>query len=244
MIRPKLMYAGLGIVFVLVIIIGHWANNWQQRQQQENLASATRAATAASTELAATQATLAKLETWSYQSKPDEMITNGTDSSASIISTNEVNFRFPYDGSQSADLVVRRNAETVSPKSNSFPYDVFISIDRGQLLSGDQGDIEVKFDNDAPMTFQADSSNDGDSTVLFFNDNPDTKFIKGKHGHDTFVNIYPLKAFLDKLQSSKVLKIKVSVYQNGDQVFVFNVAGFKLDKLSATPTNQTPSPTT
>lgn len=202
-----------------------------ERNSEQQVIRGQEAAAANAAGVAADEAAIASLNTWDYRSQKAPMITNGVDRFASIVSTNDVNFKFPYQGAQSAILTVRKMAASPSDWKQAPPYDVMISIDLGQLLSGDQGDIEVKLDDAPPVTFQADAPTDNDSTVLFFDDDPQIIRNDTLDKHVTFENVYPLQSFLDKLQHTKTLKVQVTAYQNGSSVFVFNVAGFSLAKL-------------
>lgn len=219
---------------VVVVLIG-------RNSQEQVIGGQGEAAVASAARTARDEAAIASLNAWDYRSQKDEMVTNGVDRFASIISTNDVDFKFPYQGAQSAILTVRKMAASPSDGKQAPPYDVMISIDRGQLLSGDQGDIEVKLDDAPPVTFQADAPTDNDSTVLFFGDDPQIIPIGKSGNHYTFESVFPLQSFLDKLQHAKTLKVQVTAYQNGSPVFVFNVAGFNLAKLDGQqPANGVP----
>ncbi|MEO6968248.1 MAG: hypothetical protein ABI132_07325 [Rhodanobacteraceae bacterium] len=149
---------------------------------------------------------------WSYIASKNEMA-GGLNRFAIIDSTNTVNFDQPYEGDQHAHLVVRKMA-------GSSEYEVIISVDRGQLLDGDQAGIKARLDDAAPITFDAERPSDNDSTHLFF-DNPLGRDIRPTE----------LDYLLVMAQHAKTLKVQVTAFENGSPVFVFNVAGFDLAKL-------------
>jgi hypothetical protein len=93
-------------------------------------------------------------------------------------------------------------------------------------LSGDQGDITVKVDNDPAMHLPSSSPNDNSTTALFIGSSP---------------AFFP--PFLTRLERAKTLKVQVTAYQNGSPVFVFNVSGFSLAKLDAAKPSNTASVT-
>jgi len=206
-----LLIAALFVAVIAVIALSQYRDRVQEGKADYA------AAAAASAGAAADKALLASLDTWSYGSASDPMVTNGVNRFASIMSTNSVNFGFPYSGDQSAILHIRKNAEGGG-------YDVFITIDKGQLLSGDQGDITVKVDNDPAMHLPASSPNDNSTTALFIDSSP---------------AFFP--PFLARLEHAKTLKVQVTAYQNGNPVFVFNVSGFDLKKLSAPTLSSAPA---
>lgn len=232
--RPLLIAS---LLVAVIAVIAFVKSQYRDRVQEGEADYA--AAAAASAGTAADKALLASLDTWSYRSANDPMVTNGVNRFASIISTNSVNFGFPYSGEQSAVLTIRKMAASQSDWKDAPPYDVMISIDRGQLLSGDQGSIETKIDNEDAVTFQAVQPADNDTTTLFFGDEPKVVFgPRQKNGHYAFIrNVYPLQSFLDKLQHAKTLKVEVTAYQNGEPVFIFNVSGFDLKRLSGAAPN-------
>lgn len=180
--------------------------------------------------LKAVDAILGGVDGWSYSATKDEMVTNGVNHFATINSTNTVNFGFPYSGVQSAMLIVIPHTGS----DGNQHYDVKIAIDRGQLLSGDQGNILVKLDDGAPEEFGAIPPDDGSTTILFFSDAPDMVPSVDKHGHKTWTATDPVDRFVEHLQSAKVLKVQVTAYQNGSPIFIFDVKGFSLEKLDAT----------
>jgi len=177
----------------------------------------------------ADEAALNKIYQWSYYAKPDPMVTGGVNHFASITSKNTVDFGFPYNGSQNAMLVIRKMAG-----ESSSNYDAMIIIDRGQLLGGDQGNIEAKLDDAAPVSFDADTPSDNSTTSLFFDNGVKVNMTRAPDGHAIFSDSLPLQQFIAEMQKAKTLRVQVTAYQNGNPTFVFDVSGFSLTKLNAT----------
>lgn len=165
--------------------------------------------------------------TWSYRAEKDQM-SNGVNRFASIDSINSVNFASPYAGEQHASLIVRSMADNHGYKGH---YDLMITIDRGQLLGGDQGGIKARLNDTQAVSFEAETSDDNDSTVLFFQDTlPKTLYRNGTFVNDTH---WPLQEFIANMQQAKTMKVQVTAYQNGDPVFIFNIGGFSLTELNS-----------
>lgn len=136
---------------------------------------------------------------WRYTDERDEM-GRGSIKTASLKSTNSISLEFPYQGEQHATLAIREH-----PK---FGKDVFISIEKGQLLDSDFHDrVTVRFDNDKTASFP---------TVRPADLSTETLFLRG--------TAFP--TFLTKLRTAKTLRVEVPIYQAGNQVFEFNVEGF------------------
>ncbi len=83
---------------------------------------------------------------WNYVAREDKM-TGGTTYTASVSSSNTVNFGFPYGGEQNAHLTLRSD-----PK---YGEDIIFSIEKGQILCRSYEDCSVliRFDNEKPRTF-------------------------------------------------------------------------------------------
>lgn len=222
----------LFIVLTAVAISG-CNDQSESAPSQQSAVSAAQSAANASDEAIIAANDAAELG-WRYSAEAAKMVTGGVDHFATIHSTNVVNFGFPYSGAQSATLVIRKMAEPSTSWKNDPGYEVMIYLDRGQLLGGDQGSIEAKLDAAASEVFGADAPDDGSTTALFFHDAESMTMQGYKGGHYKFTEAFPLQQFLKRMQSAKALKVQVTVYQNGNPTFVFNVAGFSLEKLDAT----------
>jgi len=96
---------------------------------------------------------------WNYLESQDKM-GRGTIRNATVSSTNEIQFGFPYQGSQRATLQLR-----IHPK---YRKDIILSIERGQFLCGlDRCVVTVRFDNGKAQTYSASEPADHSTTYLF-----------------------------------------------------------------------------
>ena len=142
-----------------------------------------------------------KKENWRTTTSNDEM--RGTKSiSTATLSTNQVDFAFPYNGGSNLVLNVRNNNKT---------KDVIIFISKGQFICGsfDGCPVSFKFDNEPVQTITMVGSDSHDSDVLFINSQKSAN------------------AVIQKLKSSKRLIVEPKFYQEGSKQFTFDVSGFK-----------------
>ena len=139
---------------------------------------------------------------WSYLQVNDEM--SGKKSNiANVLSTNTVQFKFPYNGIQHATLELRTHPR--------FGEDIIFKIEKGQILchSYEKCIVIVKFDEKEPQEFHASSANDNSSDVIFINN---------------------YQSFVEQMLKSKQVLISVGIYQEGSPTFSFDVSGFSKDK--------------
>jgi hypothetical protein len=141
---------------------------------------------------------------WIYSHSEDKM-TGQVTSTAEISSENQVSFGFPYAGEQRASLMLRKH-----PRYGS---NVIFSIEKGQLLCRSYSGcpVRLRFDADKPYTVEGTAPADHSTEVIF---------IPG------------YKSIVSRLGKSKKLLIEVGVYQNGSQIFEFDITGFDQVKLS------------
>lgn len=138
---------------------------------------------------------------WSYSEDEDKM-TNEKRYFASCISTNEIEFEFPYNGGSYFTLTVRNMG-----KGN----EIVLQVSKGQFMSG-IGSTEycrVKFDDGETTNYTYSSAADGSADVIFL-ENP--------------------SKFLDKLKTAKKLTIEAPFFQEGRRVIEFNVEGLTWTK--------------
>lgn len=135
---------------------------------------------------------------WSYTQGEDPM-SKGTTYEASVRSSNVVEFTFPYAGPQRGTLILRTHPR--------WGKDVIFSIERGQLpcSSYDGCSVLVRFDDGQATRFSAAGPEDNSSETLFLRD------------YSTFVT---------RMLKAKVVRISPNVYQQGTQVFEFDVSNF------------------
>jgi len=133
---------------------------------------------------------------WVYTSDEDTM--GRKRSFAEVVSTNTLDFGFPYQGSQHGTLTIRKSARSGT--------EVMISIERGQFLCGvDECAVNVRFDDGPIQEFSAGEPSDHSTTVLF---------IEGQ------------TRFTAHLRRAKTLRVEATFYQEGSQTLEFNVEGF------------------
>jgi hypothetical protein len=135
---------------------------------------------------------------WQYSESPEKM-GRGYVKTATVYSLNEVEFAFPYSGSQRGMLMLRTH-----PKHGK---DVILGIRRGQFICGVfQCKISVKFDGGKPQSFTASGPSDYSTTTLFI------------RGYDKF---------LASARKAKKVYIEAEFYQEGTRVFEFDISGLK-----------------
>lgn len=139
---------------------------------------------------------------WIYKQAEDKM-SGGTTFHARVLSTNTVEFGFPYNGIQNATLHLR-----IDPK---YGKDVIFGIEKGQILCNSyQGcTVLVRFDDEKPVNYSAIGAADNSSETIFIRN-------YGK--------------FVGKLLKAKQVRISTNIYQQGAPVFEFDVGGFSQDK--------------
>lgn len=137
---------------------------------------------------------------WVYKKNNDEM--RGVESRfATNISTNEVEFDFPYNGGSNLTLTVR---ETGNEK------DILIGISKGQFICGiNDCEFAFKFDDGAVESITMTRPENYASDIMF---------VAYDKTEDKIIN---------KLKTSKKLIIEAPFYQEGRKQFTFNVSGFE-----------------
>lgn len=145
-----------------------------------------------------------KPENWSYGDSLDKM-GRGKIRWASASSINTVSFDFPYSGPQHGTLDLR-----IHPQ---YGKDVILRIERGQFLTGIDGcKVLVRFDEGKPQNFWGNGPSDHSTTSLFISD---------------------YSRFVSALKKAKRIIIQAPFYQEGNQVFEFNVEGLKWETSSS-----------
>ena len=136
---------------------------------------------------------------WNYSTSSDPM--GGTIKNAYILSLNEINFQFPYQGSQRATLTLRNHPR--------YGKDVILGLNKGQFLCGyPKCQVTVRFDNGKPQKYSAAEPADHSTNTLFING-----YAK----------------FLENLKKSKKLYIEAIFYQEGSKVFEFDIEDLAWD---------------
>jgi hypothetical protein len=139
---------------------------------------------------------------WDYHQDEDSM-GKGTAYFASVLSTNTVNFGFPYSGAQHGTLTLRTHPR--------YGKDVILSIERGQFLcpSYDGCTVLVRFGDSNAVRYSASSAADNSTETIFIRDYP---------------------SFVSHLARLTRVRISANVYQEGAPVFEFDVSGFDVSK--------------
>ena len=141
-----------------------------------------------------------KPKNWQYETSKDEM--RGIESKfATTVSTNTVDFDFPYNGGSKLILALRKRGSDV---------DVMVSITKGQILCGIQNcEAAFKFDDGAVQSITMSEPDSHASDLLFVAyDKTESKIIS-------------------QLKNSKKLVIEVPFYQQGKKQFTFDVSGLE-----------------
>lgn len=134
---------------------------------------------------------------WVERRSDDEM-TDATNVWMSLLSDNQHEFEFPYNGGSKLQIDVRYRKQDGNQ--------VILTLSKGQLqttIFSNGNNVIVRFDDDAPMTFSTSEPADYSSSYLFLN-NP--------------------RKFINRAKTAKKIKIQVPVFEEGQPVFEFEPA--------------------
>jgi hypothetical protein len=139
---------------------------------------------------------------WSYSHSADAM-SKGIAYHAVVLSTNTVNFKFPYSGAQHARLRLR-----IDPRHGK---DVIFSIEKGQLLCRSYEDctVLIRFDDEQATNYSGVGAADNSTETIFI------------RNYDRFIG---------KMLKAKRVRIATNIHQEGAPVFEFDVSGFDPSK--------------
>lgn len=139
---------------------------------------------------------------WSYSQNADAM-SKGTTYHAWVLSSNTVNFDFPYSGEQHATLILRDDPR--------YGKDVIFRIERGQILCHSYKDctVLVRFDDGKASNYTAAGAADNSTETIF---------------------IRNYSRFVENMLKAKRVRISTNIYQEGAPVFEFDVSGFDQNK--------------
>lgn len=143
---------------------------------------------------------------WTYSTLKDEM-TDGEVRVARATSTNSISQSFPYEGTTTLDLIIRKH-----PRMGT---NVYFVLSSGQLLcnSYDGCTGTVRFDGGPARTIGMMGASDNSS---------DTAFVNGAYD------------FIERVQNSKRLVVALDIYQSGAPNFTFDIGGLKWGKKAIT----------
>jgi hypothetical protein len=152
---------------------------------------------------------------WLY-SHDDDQMSAGKIHHAMVISTNTVEFDFPYGGAQHGALHIRRDGR--------HGLNVMLSIERGQILchSFEECSVLVRFDDGEAKRFSGVGPADNSTETVFIE-------------HES--------RFMKELAKAKRVRISVEIYQQGAPVFDFDVSGFDPEQLSPKARSSRPAAT-
>lgn len=125
---------------------------------------------------------------WAYEKQIDKM-TSQQSAFARMDSVDELNLTRPYNGPNRGRLVVRKHAR--------YGVDVMVTVDKGQIIcSKYRGcNINVRFDDRPPMTFQGGEPEDYSRTTVF---------------------ILNSKRFIAEAKKAKRILVGVTFHENGE----------------------------
>lgn len=132
---------------------------------------------------------------WNYDSYADEM-DGSTTKQALVVSSNVVEFDFPYNGGSTLCIGVCHRKK--------FGTNVMIMTSNGQFSANEFNGtnyVTIRFDEDAPIKFSILESSDGSSDILFL-ENP--------------------KKFIRLAKKAKTIKVEAPFFRDGWRVFTFN----------------------
>lgn len=185
------------MIIAVLYAIGNTVENQETTQSKSNDYSASQETTSPTSDPVEDLKQI-----WTYSSFDDQMSSKKI-LSASIESSNQFSFGFPYTGLQRATLQLRKHPR--------YGNDVILMVEKGQFLTKYDGTvILVRFDDGESIRFTAFESDDHDTKVLFI------------QGYDRFVS---------RLKKSSIVKIEAPFYQEGNRVFEFAVSGIDSSKI-------------
>ncbi len=132
--------------------------------------------------------------TWVYETPENEM--GEKTEMARVMSTNKVDFEFPYNGGSLGSVTFRKKGKDLSA--------MFV-VTKGQIdFDYDGTYARIKFDDEAPIKWEISQSSTSDSELAFFENE---------------------KKLLEKFKKSKKVVVELPFYQSGNSQFTFNTEG-------------------
>lgn len=137
---------------------------------------------------------------WKYETHLDDM-SGGKVRYAAVRSSNEFEFKFPYQGAQRASLVVRQHPR--------WGLNVYVNIERGQFLPcfTDDCTAVMRFDDGPSEQVGMDAPTDMDATI---------RFLRSPEN------------VLNRLRKSRTVRIEVPFFNEGNRILTFEVDGLDL----------------
>lgn len=188
------MLAWFGLVLLVLAGIGMYA------EKSIDSKSSTQSSATKILQNQPPEANTGELKNWQYETSKDEM--RGIESKfATTVSTNTVDFDFPYNGGSKLILTLRKRGAEV---------DVMVAVSKGQILCGIQNcETAFKFDNSRVQSITMSGPESHSSDLLFI------AYDKTK------------SKIISELKNSRKLVIEVPFYREGKKQFTFDVSGLE-----------------
>lgn len=203
-VAPKTMGCGtvVGIVFLGGLIISIFSNMFSPGTENHTATTIPIPSSTQVSEEDPSPVTAVPGSQWSYSQDADAM-SKGTTYHAWVLSSNTVNFDFPYSGEQHATLSLRDDPR--------YGKDVIFRIEKGQILchSFEDCTVLVRFDDGKASHYTAVGPADNSTETVF---------------------IRNYSRFVGNMLKAKRVRISTNIYQEGAPVFEFDVSGFNQKK--------------
>jgi hypothetical protein len=142
-----------------------------------------------------------KKEVWSYSENVDKM-TNQKKYYAEVISTNKIEFEFPYNGGSTFTIQIRNSGNG---------NEASLRVSKGQFLPSimNENTVKIKFDNNAAYDLNYGSEKTGKSDVIF---------------------LAMSDQFIQQMKTAKKLMIECEFFNEGKKIIDFDVEGLKWER--------------
>jgi hypothetical protein len=136
---------------------------------------------------------------WTYSEERDEM-RGRTNKYAQLVSENEQEFDFPYNGGSHLNIFLQ--------KFQKPDTEVLLRLEKGQFVchSFTGGSVSVRFDGGPVRKFGCSETSDGDTSTIF---------------------LHPAGTFVAALKKSSKATVEAEFFQEGVRQFIFDTSGLK-----------------
>ncbi|MCK8493425.1 hypothetical protein M0L20_16275 [Spirosoma sp. RP8] len=136
--------------------------------------------------------------TWHYERTTDN--TNNPVYKASVVSSNVLDFAFPYAGGSVGTLTIRKRSTGTT---------VYLEVSKGQFNRSFQGgNAQIRFDNGSPVSYFFSGAENGRANIIFFD--AEQKLIR-------------------QLKTAKEMVVTIGFNSQGTHQVKFRVAGLRWD---------------
>jgi hypothetical protein len=190
------------IVVIVLVVIGIIASHSDTNNKSNNNSSTNIKTDSTIIDTTKTNAsTTSTVDNWTYSEDNSDKMDNSVVKFAACTATDKLEFKFPYEGGSTLTITLRHGFKK---KGN----EVYITVDKGQFVSGDLDNsvVRVKFDDGKPIPFNYSESSSGTSGLIFINDP---------------------SLFIQKLKNSKHIVFEANYYDEGIKQSEFNTSGLK-----------------